>query len=93
MSNRMKKKIAGTKPCGLGKEKSGRIERFTVNQDRELDIQLAEFDTLGTMAHAMMLHSVKLLTARKLTRLKNELNRLYRLAKQGRIKIEPAMKG
>ena len=93
MSNRMKKKIAGTKLWSLGKEKSGRIERFTVNRDRELDIQLAEFDTLGTMAHAMMLHSVKLLTARKLTRLKNELNRLYQLAKQGRIKIEPAMKG
>ena len=31
------------------------IERFTVGRDRELDIYLAKYDVLGSMAHITML--------------------------------------
>ena len=33
------------------------IERFTVGRDRELDLYLARYDVLGSMAHITMLQS------------------------------------
>ena len=39
------------------------IERFTVGKDRELDLYLAPYDVLGSMAHIIMLESIGLLTA------------------------------
>ena len=41
------------------------VERFTVGQDREMDMFLARFDVIGTMAHIRMLESIGLLTDRK----------------------------
>jgi argininosuccinate lyase len=38
------------------------IEKFTVGKDRELDLSLAPFDVLGSMAHVKMLAKVGLLT-------------------------------
>lgn len=38
------------------------VEKFTVGKDRELDIHLAPFDVLGSLAHIRMLESVALLT-------------------------------
>jgi argininosuccinate lyase len=37
------------------------IEEFTVGKDRELDLYLAPFDILGSMAHITMLESVGLI--------------------------------
>ncbi|PIF06248.1 MAG: argininosuccinate lyase, partial [Draconibacterium sp.] len=37
------------------------IEDFTVGKDRELDLYLAPFDILGSMAHVTMLNSIGLL--------------------------------
>ncbi|MEO1628139.1 MAG: argininosuccinate lyase, partial [Bacteroidota bacterium] len=37
------------------------IEKFTVGKDRELDLQLASFDVLGTLAHIRMLETIGLL--------------------------------
>ena len=34
------------------------IERFTVGRDRELDLYLAKYDVLGSMAHITMLQSI-----------------------------------
>lgn len=34
------------------------IERFTVGRDRELDLYLAKYDVLGSMAHITMLESI-----------------------------------
>lgn len=38
------------------------LERFTVGQDRELDLHLAKFDAIGSIAHAKMLAQINLLT-------------------------------
>ena len=42
------------------------IERFTVGRDREMDLYLAKYDVLGSMAHITMLESIGLLTADEL---------------------------
>ena len=34
------------------------IERFTVGRDRELDLYLAKYDVLGSMAHITMLDPI-----------------------------------
>ena len=39
------------------------IERFTVGRDREMDLYLAKYDVLGSMAHITMLETIGLLTA------------------------------
>ena len=38
------------------------IERFTVGRDRDMDLYLAKYDVLGSMAHITMLESIGLLT-------------------------------
>ena len=37
------------------------VEKFTVGNDRDLDIYLAPFDVLGSLTHIKMLESVGLL--------------------------------
>ncbi|SFF87426.1 argininosuccinate lyase [Prevotella sp. KH2C16] len=64
------------------------IERFTVGRDRELDLYLAKYDVLGSMAHITMLQSIGLLTAEELKTLLAELKTIYRLADEGRFQIE-----
>ena len=38
------------------------VEAFTVGNDRELDMALAEYDVIGSKAHIAMLESIGLLT-------------------------------
>lgn len=64
------------------------IERFTVGRDRELDLYLAKFDVLGSMAHTTMLQSIGLLTADELKLILAELKRIYRLADEGKFTID-----
>jgi len=56
------------------------IEEFTVGKDRELDLYLAPFDILGSMAHITMLESVGLLEKQELPVLLQELKKLYQIA-------------
>ncbi len=49
------------------------IERFTIGKDNILDLELAKFDVIGSIAHAKMLHSIDLLTADELERILKEL--------------------
>ena len=49
------------------------VERFTVGKDREMDLYLAQFDVMGTMAHIRMLESIGLLTSDELYALQEEL--------------------
>lgn len=65
-----------------------RIEAFTVGQDRDLDVWLAPFDVLGSLAHAQMLQSIGLLEASELKSLQAELIELYRLAEKRELIIE-----
>ena len=63
-------------------------ERFTARRDRELDLYLAKYDVLGSMAHITMLQSIGLLEADELARLLAELKEIYRLCEDGKFAIE-----
>ena len=64
------------------------IERFTVGRDRELDLYLAKYDVLGSMAHITMLESIGLLEKDELQQLLAELKRIYDVADSGQFVIE-----
>jgi len=64
------------------------IEKFTVGKDRELDLHLAPYDILGSMAHVTMLASVGLIEKEELPVLLEALKKLYRQAADGNFKIE-----
>ena len=64
------------------------VETFTVGNDREMDIHLAAFDVLGSLAHIEMLESVGLLTKEELTQLQNELKNIYQQIKNDGFKLE-----
>lgn len=63
------------------------IEQFTVGQDREMDLQLAKYDVLGSLAHIVMLESIGLLKAEELVLLQNALKKIYSNILQGDFKI------
>ncbi len=64
------------------------IERFTVGRDREMDLYLAKYDVLGSMAHITMLESIGLLEKDELTALLAELRNIYQLCERGEFVIE-----
>ena len=64
------------------------IERFTVGRDREMDLYLAKYDVLGSMAHITMLESIGLLAKDELEALLAELRNIYALCERGKFVIE-----
>ncbi len=64
------------------------IDRFTVGHDRELDLYLAKYDVLGSMAHVTMLHSIGLIADEELPVLLRELRAIYQVAESGVFVIE-----
>ena len=70
-----------------GFEVDGKIAAFTVGKDRELDLLLAPFDILGTIAHITMLESRGLLSRKELDRLLPELRGMYSVARAGNFVI------
>ncbi len=64
------------------------IDRFTVGHDRELDLYLAKYDVLGSMAHVTMLHSIGLIADEELPVLLRELRAIYQVAESGDFVIE-----
>ncbi len=64
------------------------IERYTIGRDREMDLYLAPYDVLGSMAHITMLESIGLLTRDELDILLREMKLIYRDACEGRFVIE-----
>ncbi len=57
------------------------VEKFTVGNDREMDMYLASFDVLGSLAHTQMLESIGLLT-------KDEKNKIHTALKEIYVKIK-----
>lgn len=55
----------------------GMVETFTVGKDRELDLQLAKADVLGSLAHTRMLHAIGLLSAEDLDAVQKGLKTIY----------------
>lgn len=64
------------------------IETFTVGKDRELDLQMAAFDVLGSLAHVEMLESIGLLTAPELVEIQTELKHIYSDIAAGKFTID-----
>lgn len=65
-----------------------KIEDFTVGKDRELDVELAPYDVMGTMAHITMLEKVNLLSKEDLDVLLVELKKIYEQTLAGNFVIE-----
>ncbi|MBD5229079.1 MAG: argininosuccinate lyase [Bacteroidales bacterium] len=64
------------------------VEAYTVGRDREMDLYLAPYDVLGSMAHIRMLESINLLTADELTALTEALRDIFDTATKGDFVIE-----
>jgi argininosuccinate lyase len=64
------------------------VETFTVGKDRELDMYLAPFDVLGSLAHIQMLQTVNLLTAGELKVLQQGLKEIYKDIENGAFLME-----
>ncbi len=64
------------------------VEHFTVGKDRELDLQMAKFDVLGSLAHTEMLETINLLTAEELKTVQQELKNIYAEIEAGNFTIE-----
>lgn len=67
---------------------NAKIEAFTIGHDREMDVFLAKYDVLGSMAHIRMLESVGLLQQDELQSLLKELKNIYQLAAADKFTIE-----
>ncbi len=67
------------------------VEKFTVGRDAEMDMYLARFDVLGSIAHITMLQSVGLLSKEELDLLVNALRKIYTRIGDGDFKVEPGV--
>lgn len=65
------------------------VEIFTVGNDREMDLYLAPFDVLGSLAHIQMLESVGLLKKEELEQLQSELKRIYKSIQHSAFSLQP----
>ena len=71
-----------------GFEINKEIERFTVGRDREMDLYLAKYDVMGSMAHITMLNSIGLIADDELPLLLKELRKIYAICEKGEFVIE-----
>ena len=71
-----------------GFEINKEIENFTVGRDREMDLYLAKYDVLGSMAHITMLNSIGLIADDEVPLLLAELRKIYAVCEEGKFVIE-----
>ena len=74
-----------------GFEPDKMIEEFTVGNDRELDLRLARYDVMGSMAHIQMLESIGLLKKDELDILLAALNDILKVIDSGDFAIDPGV--
>ena len=67
------------------------VDKFTVGNDREMDILLAPFDVLGSLAHTKMLESIGLMEKEDLVQVQAELKKIYGEIQEGTFVIEPSV--
>ncbi len=67
------------------------VESFTVGRDREMDMQLAEADVLGSLAHTRMLASIGLMSDSDLNLVQKELKNIYQEILDGKFAIEDSV--
>jgi len=66
------------------------IENFTVGNDREIDMHIAKYDVQASLAHAIMLESISIISADELKNLKRGLQELANDIEKGTFIIEPS---
>lgn len=71
-----------------GSNADAKVDRFTVGNDRELDLILAKYDVIASKAHAAMLGKIGLLTSAETDRLLAELERIGVDIAEGNFTIE-----
>lgn len=64
------------------------VESFTIGNDQAMDLYLAPFDVLGSIAHTTMLSEVGLLTADEQLQLKKALIEIYETIEKGQFTLE-----
>jgi argininosuccinate lyase len=64
------------------------VESFTIGNDQAMDLYLAPFDVLGSIAHTTMLSEVGLLTADEQLQLKKALIEIYETIEKGEFTLE-----
>lgn len=67
---------------------NNQVERFTIGKDQILDLHLALYDVIGSMAHAKMLSKVGLLSSSAQRRLHAELKTILTRIEDGKFIIE-----
>ena len=65
-----------------------KVESFTIGADQELDLVLAPFDVLGSLAHIQMLEKIGLLEKAEWKALDAALKEVYEQIKSGDFKID-----
>jgi argininosuccinate lyase len=68
-----------------------KIEAFTIGNDPVYDLQLAQYDVWGSLAHISMLARVGLLPKQELLPLQTELKRILKDIESGQFAIESGM--
>ena len=71
-----------------GYDENPRVDEFTVGHDRELDLLLAKYDVMGSMAHIRMLEHIGLLKKDELEILLSALGDILKSAEDGTFVIE-----
>ena len=71
-----------------GSDINAQTEKFTVGRDPEFDMVLARYDVQGSMAHARMLESVKMLSHEEATAILQELRNIETEILRGSFRIE-----
>ena len=64
------------------------VESFTIGNDQAMDLYLAQYDVLGSIAHATMLSEVGLLTTDEQLQIKNTLIKIYERIEAGQFKLD-----
>lgn len=65
-----------------------KVLEFTTGRDRELDLQLAKYDIVGSIAHTLMLEKIGLVTKSESTMLTDELKKILNSVGDGTFKID-----
>ena len=71
-----------------GTQATDLVEEFTVGNDRILDLRLAKYDVLGSMAHIKMLETIGLLTKDELEKLTSGLDEILKEIEAGDFVLE-----
>lgn len=66
---------------------TAQVDTFTVGRDREMDLQIAAADVLGSLAHTRMLESIDLLSKDELAAVQSELRSIYAMIEIGRAHV------